>query len=47
MIYYENDKVKIYQGDALQTLYNLESKSINMCITSPPYFGMRDYGTAD
>jgi len=36
--------IKILQGDCLESLINLESKSINTCVTSPPYFGLRDYG---
>ena len=31
--------------DALTGLKTLPSKSINMCITSPPYYRQRDYGT--
>lgn len=31
-------------GDALSTLQNFESNSVNCCITSPPYYGLRDYG---
>lgn len=34
----------IYQGDSLSVLKTLESESINCCITSPPYWGLRDYG---
>ena len=34
----------IYQGDALEVLKTLPSESIDMCITSPPYWNMRDYG---
>lgn len=42
---------KIYQesllfGDALNTLKTLSNDSIQCCITSPPYFGLRDYGHA-
>ena len=37
---------KIYQGDALEVLKTLPENSIHCCITSPPYFGLRDYGTA-
>ena len=33
----------IIQGDALEVLKSFESKSINMCMTSPPYWGLRDY----
>ncbi|KKM27101.1 hypothetical protein LCGC14_1578090 [marine sediment metagenome] len=36
---------KIIQGDALQQLKELPEKSINMCMTSPPYWALRDYGT--
>lgn len=35
---------KILQGDALNVLKTIESSSIQTCITSPPYFGLRDYG---
>jgi len=35
---------KIIIADALVGLSQLESGSINMCITSPPYYGLRDYG---
>src|SRR3990167_8202651 len=38
--------VKILQGDCLQTLKSLPSSYAQMCCTSPPYFGLRDYGTA-
>ena len=31
-------------GDALETLKTLESGSISCCVTSPPYYGLRDYG---
>ena len=37
---------QILQGDALSVLKTLESGSVQCCITSPPYFGLRDYGTA-
>lgn len=35
---------KIIQGDALTTLRTLPSNSVQTCITSPPYFNLRDYG---
>ena len=34
----------IYQGDALEVLRGLPSESVHCCITSPPYWGLRDYG---
>ena len=33
-------------GDALTELRKLPDESVNMCVTSPPYWGLRDYGTA-
>ena len=35
---------KIIQGNALQVLKTLPSESIDMCLTSPPYWSLRDYG---
>lgn len=37
---------KIYCGDALETLKTLPAESVNCVITSPPYYGLRDYGVA-
>lgn len=36
--------IRLIQGDCLETLKTLDDKSINCCVTSPPYFGLRDYG---
>jgi DNA modification methylase len=36
--------IKLYQGNCLTVLKTLEPESINCCVTSPPYFGLRDYG---
>ena len=35
--------IDIYAGDCLDSLKQLEDQSINTCITSPPYWGLRDY----
>lgn len=35
---------KIYQGDVLAYLGQLPAQSVNCCVTSPPYWGLRDYG---
>ena len=35
---------KIIQGDALRVLKKLKDESIDMVITSPPYWALRDYG---
>jgi DNA modification methylase len=34
-------------GNCLDSLHELEDESIDTCITSPPYYGLRDYGTAE
>jgi len=39
--------INILQGDCIESLNKLEDQSINTCITSPPYWGLRDYGTAE
>lgn len=35
---------KIYQGDSLEVLKTFEDNSIDCCVTSPPYYALRDYG---
>lgn len=37
-------KDRIMLGDAMQLLSELEANSIDLIITSPPYFGCRQYG---
>lgn len=36
---------RIICGDALEQLKGLEPESVNTCVTSPPYYNLRDYGT--
>ncbi len=38
--------VTILQGDALARLRELPDESVHCCVTSPPYWGLRDYGVA-
>ncbi|KKK53269.1 hypothetical protein LCGC14_3096480, partial [marine sediment metagenome] len=38
-------RATLYVGDALQVLTTLSEKSVQCCVTSPPYWGLRDYGT--
>jgi DNA modification methylase len=42
--YYEHAGITIFNGDCIATLAELEPESIQCCITSPPYWGLRDYG---
>jgi DNA modification methylase len=36
--------VEILNGDCIEMMKTLPSRSVNCCVTSPPYFGLRDYG---
>lgn len=38
------DLDKIYQGDSLSTLKAWPNAFVQTCVTSPPYWGLRDYG---
>lgn len=35
---------RIIEGDALSVLKTLDDESISCCVTSPPYYNLRDYG---
>lgn len=39
-------RYKILQGDVMDRLKGLPSESVHCVVTSPPYWGLRDYGTA-
>jgi DNA modification methylase len=43
VIRYEQDGVRVYQGDVLSLLPALDAGSARCCVTSPPYFRLRDY----
>lgn len=34
----------ILQGDAMEMLRTLPPESVHTCVTSPPYYNLRDYG---
>ena len=42
--YWTNGMATLYQADA--RAIPLPDKSVHMCVTSPPYWGLRDYGLA-
>jgi len=42
--YWADTQVTLYAADALDLLHQLPDTSVNCCVTSPPYFGLRDYG---
>lgn len=37
--------IRLLSGDCREMLRSLPDRSVQMCVTSPPYFGLRDYGT--
>lgn len=42
--YYDDGQAALYLGDAIEVLREMPAASVNMCVTSPPYWGLRDYG---
>lgn len=42
--YYADDAITLYLGDAAAVLAALPDASADCVVTSPPYFGLRDYG---
>ncbi len=42
--YYTDEHVTLYHGDAADVLAKLAPESVDCIVTSPPYFGLRDYG---
>ncbi len=41
--YFETDAGVIHQGHVLEVLKSMEVESVHVCVTSPPYWGLRDY----
>lgn len=37
---------KIYNGDSLEELKKIPDNTVNTVVTSPPYYGLRDYGVS-
>lgn len=42
--YFETKLGKLYHGEASKILYRMPDFSVQCCITSPPYWALRDYG---
>jgi DNA modification methylase len=42
----KEQRIKIIQGNCIDKIKELENNSIDCVVSSPPYFGLRDYGTA-
>lgn len=43
----QNAQLKVLTGDCIKLLPSLDAESIQCCVTSPPYWGLRDYDHAD
>ena len=43
--YYDTGGATLWVGDCRAVLAELEPESVQMCVTSPPYWNLRDYGT--
>jgi DNA modification methylase len=43
----QDPDITLYHGDNLDVLRELPDKSVHMCCTSPPFYGLRDYGTGE
>jgi DNA modification methylase len=45
-LHYADDWLTIHGGDCREVLRELPAESVHCVVTSPPYWGLRDYGTA-
>ena len=43
MIHTQDTDFTVYQGDCIDILQTLPDESVHCCVTSPPYWGLRDY----
>jgi DNA modification methylase len=44
--WYSDEQASLYQGHVMDVLPALPGESVHAVVTSPPYYGLRDYGTA-
>ncbi len=45
-VFHADGQATFYQGDVIERLREMPENSVHTCVTSPPYWGLRDYGTA-
>lgn len=45
--YFQTPSVTLYNRECLAGLRELPDQSVQTCVTSPPYFGLRDYGNPE
>jgi DNA modification methylase len=46
-VFLDDGDVRLYHGDALEQLRLLPDGCVDMVATSPPFYGLRDYGTGE
>ncbi len=44
-LYIDDPDFQLHVGDALEVLQAMQAQSVHCCVTSPPYWGLRDYST--
>ena len=44
--FFKTELGDLYHGETLETLSEMPDESADCCITSPPYWNLRDYGTS-
>lgn len=42
--YYQDENIRLFNCDVMDGLKAIDAESIQCCVTSPPYWGLRDYG---
>ena len=46
-LYKQLNNLSLYHGNNIDVLKQMESESVDCVVTSPPYWGLRDYGTSE
>lgn len=46
-LYVDDPDFKLHVGDVLEVLATMPDESVDCVVTSPPYWGLRDYGTGE
>src|SRR3990167_7830796 len=44
--YYSDDWLTVFLGDCREVMATMPAESVHCVVTSPPYWGLRDYGHA-
>lgn len=44
-IFFQDEQITLHHGECLDVVTTLPDESVDCIVTSPPYYGLRDYGT--